>query len=36
MPLTSKGPEFDEKCAQVLGLYMNPPENALVFGDFGG
>lgn len=30
MWLTSKDPEFDEKCAQVVGLYMNPPENALV------
>lgn len=30
MWLTSKDPEFDEKCAQIVGLYINPPENALV------
>lgn len=30
MWLTSKDPEFEEKSAQVVGLYMNPPENALV------
>lgn len=28
---TSTDPEFAEKQAEVVGLYMNPPENALVF-----
>lgn len=26
----SPDPEFEEKQAQIIGLYMNPPENALV------
>jgi len=26
----STDPEFEEKMLQVVGLYMNPPENALV------
>lgn len=30
MWVTSRDPEFDEKCARIVGLYMNPPENALV------
>lgn len=28
--LTSKEPEFESKITQVVGLYMNPPENAFV------
>lgn len=30
MWLTSKDPEFEKKTAEIVGLYMNPPENALV------
>lgn len=28
--LTSRDPEFERKAAEVCGLYLNPPENALV------
>ena len=27
----SQDPEFEEKQAAILGLYMEPPDNALVF-----
>lgn len=29
--VTSKDTEFDKKCAKVVGLYMNSPENAWSF-----
>jgi transposase len=29
--MTSRDPEFWEKCADVCGLYLNPPENAVVW-----
>ena len=30
MWLNSQDPEFEAKQAEIVGLYMNPPENALV------
>jgi transposase len=29
--LTSNDPDFETKAADVIGLYMNPPQNAVVF-----
>jgi hypothetical protein len=29
--LTSNDPDFQSKAADVLGLYSNPPQNAVVF-----
>jgi hypothetical protein len=29
--MASDDPQFEEKAADVIGLYLNPPENAAVF-----
>jgi hypothetical protein len=29
--MASNDPKFDEKAADIIGLYMNPPEHAAVF-----
>jgi hypothetical protein len=29
--MASNDPEFEEKAAAIIGLYLNPPQNAAVF-----
>jgi hypothetical protein len=29
--LASNDPQFEEKAAAIIGLYLNPPKNAAVF-----
>ena len=29
--MASNDPQFEEKAAEIIGLYLNPPQNAAVF-----